>query len=37
MGSLHESQRCRLCGEETKDVEDIFTTNLQVNFAKEDD
>lgn len=30
MGSLHESQRCRLCGEETEEEEDIFTIYLQV-------
>ena len=30
MGSLQESQRCRLCGEETEEEADIFTINLQV-------
>lgn len=30
MGSLHESQRCRLCGEETEEKEDIFTIYIQV-------
>ena len=32
MGSLQESQRCRLCGEETEAENDIFGTSLQVDL-----
>ena len=34
MGSLQESQRCRLCGEETEAENDIFGTSLQVDLRR---